>query len=36
MTHLAQALHQDSWGWKSELKTISQPLPTTLQACTRA
>lgn len=34
MIHMAQPLHQDSWGWKSELKIISRPLPTTLRpAC---
>lgn len=33
MMHLAQVLHQVSWGWECELKIISQPLLTTLQAC---
>lgn len=32
MMHLAQVPHRVSWGWECELKIISQPLLTTLQA----
>lgn len=32
MMHLTYVPHQDSWGWESELKILSQPLHTTLQA----